>query len=407
MEIYYYKAVARNGELLEGELEAASTDEVIDYLQNIGHIPLGVTKEIKRSKLLRFYLKKLFWKHRLSTQDIMFFTRQISTLLQAGVPLDQALSMLAKLSTQPALKNTINDIHQRIREGSTMAEAIEAQGSVFNKFYLHTVRAGESGGALHIVLDRLADYLERSAELRSNILSALLYPTILFTVAVVSIFILIGFVVPQFLPLFEDVGQALPLLTQIVFSGSTFVQHYYGLMLLLMILAIYLFTRWLGQMQNRLRWDKWCLQLPLYGQLIAKLDVARFTRTLGTLLTNGVPLLTAVMIVKEIIHNQILANIVKDASQSLEQGNGLASVLAESDQFPKLAVQLIQIGEETGKLESMLLKTADIYEQESNTTIKRLLILLEPVLILSLGGMIAIIITSILLAILGLNQLVI
>ncbi len=407
MPIYLYKALTTSGETLIGEIDAPSKNVAIDRLQHAGHIPLSAVEKKGNRKTSFLDFKKIFDLEKVSAKDITLFTRELSTLLQAGLALDHALTTLEDISPHPALKKMLANINQQVKGGEPLSNAMEAQGQTFSKLYLNTIRAGEAGGSMHVVLERLADYLERTDELRNEVLSALLYPAILFMVAMLSIFILLSFVVPQFVPLFEDVGQALPLLTQVVFTSAELIQSYWWVILATVIFFIWIVDKKLQNPVTRMRWDDWCLGVPLYGELITKLDVARFARTLGTLLINGVPLLIAIGIVKEVVSNRVLARTINEAAKELEQGGGLAKHLAQSDRFPQLAVQLIHVGEETGQLESMLLKTADIYEDESKTTIKRLLTLLEPVLILSLGAIIAIIIISILMAILGLNELVI
>lgn len=406
MPIFSYKALSSSGETLAGEIEAPSKNLAIDRLQSTGHIPLSVGEKKSDKKLSFFFFKKIFDHDKVSASEVALFTRELSTLLQAGLALDHALTILEGVSPNPVFKKMMSNINQRVKGGEMLSIAMEAQEQTFSKLYLNTIRAGEAGGAMHIVLDRLADYLERTAELRNNVLSALLYPSILLMVAILSVFILLSFVVPQFVPLFEDMGQTLPLLTQLVFNSAALIQSYWWLIFALLIPLIWFIDKKLQNPLARLRWDNCCLSIPLYGELIVKLDVARFTRTLGTLLMNGVPLLTAIDIVKEVINNRVLARTINNAAKGLEQGRGLAKHLEQSEQFPSLAVQLIHVGEETGQLESMLLKTADIYEDESRTTIKRLLILLEPILILGLGIVIAMIIISILLPMLGLTDLV-
>jgi len=407
MPIYLYKALTTSGETLIGEIDAPSKSIAIDRLQHAGHIPLSAVEKKGKGKSSFLDLKKIIDRDKVSAKDITLFTRELSTLLQAGLALDHALTTLEEISPHPALKKMLANINQQVKGGEPLSTAMEAQGQTFSKLYLNTIRAGEAGGSMHVVLERLADYLERSDELRNEVLSALLYPAILFMVAILSIFILLSFVVPQFVPLFEDVGQALPLLTQVVFTSAEFIQSYWWVILAAVIFFIWIADKKLQNPVTRMRWDDWCLDVPLYGELITKLDVARFSRTLGTLLINGVPLLISIGIVKDVVSNRVLARTINEAAKGLEQGRGLAKHLAQSDRFPQLAIQLIHVGEETGQLESMLLKTADIYDDESKTTIKRLLTLLEPVLILSLGAIIAIIIISILMAILGLNELVI
>ena len=407
MPIFLYKALTASGEKLIGEIDAPSKSVAIDRLQHAGHIPLSAVEKKGNRKTSFLDFKKIIDRDKVSAKDITLFTRELSTLLQAGLALDHALTTLEDISSHPALKKMLGNINQQVKGGEPLSTAMEAQGQTFGKLYLNTIRAGEAGGSMHVVLERLADYLERSDDLRNEVLSALLYPAILFMVALLSIFILLSFVVPQFVPLFEDVGQALPLLTQLVFTSAELIQSYWWVILAAVIFFIWIVDKKLQNPVTRMRWDGWCLDVPLYGELITRLDVARFSRTLGTLLMNGVPLLIAIGIVKEVVSNRVLARTINEAAKGLEEGRGLAKHLAQSDRFPQLAIQLIHVGEETGQLESMLLKTADIYDDESKTTIKRLLILLEPALILGLGAIIAIIIISILMAILGLNELVI
>ncbi len=407
MPIFDYKVVGADGDILEGNMDALSQEEVVERLQSSGNVPLHIEENKEQLKTLPTFSILFAKRNKVSFNDISLFTRELATILQAGLALDHALEILEGLSEKPPLKKMIRTINQKIKGGATFSSALESQGEIFDSLYLNTVKAGEAGGAVNIVLERLADYLERSAELRSTILSALFYPAILCFVALLSIFALLSFVVPQFVPLFEDVGQALPTLTQLVFYLAEIIQNYWWLMFALFALIIWIGDRHLRIAENRYQCDRWLLGLPLIGELITKLDVARFSRTLGTLLYNGVPLLTAISIVKEVMSNQVLSKIVNDTANNLERGSRLAKPLSDSGLFPVLAIQLIQVGEETGQLESMLFKTAEIYEKESRTTINRILVLMEPILILSLGAVIAVIIISILIAMLGLNDLVI
>ena len=389
-------------------MDASTQSMVIDRLQNAGHHPISadqISSSLSPSRPNLF--DTIFQKDKISSKDISILTRELATLLRAGLPLDNALQILENLNLAGPVKTTAQDIHARVQGGASFSDALEAQGGVFNQLYLSMIRAGEAGGALDCVLEQLADYLEQTADMKATITSTLIYPSILFLIAGISIFALLFFVVPQFVPLFEDAGQALPFTTQIVFGTAELLRQYWWIILGLFAVTVWIIDRQLRDQYYRQRWDTWCLRLPIYGELIIKLEVARFARTLGTLLANGVPMLTAITIVREVIVNRVITNIVDGVATSLEQGRGIARPLLESSYFPTLAVQLIQVGENTGQLEDMLLKIADIYDNESRTTIKRLLTLLEPVLIIGLGAIIAFIIISILVAILGLNELVI
>ena len=408
MPAFHYKAVAASGEMLEGEMDAPSQSIAIERLQSAGHMPISAEERTGKAGPSRLHLlSTAFQVKQIRSKDINILTRELATLLHAGLPIDHALKILEELSSHAPVKALVMDIYSRVQGGATLSNAMEAQGEAFSHLYLNTIRAGEASGALDVVLTRLADYMERSAELRSSVFSALLYPAILFVVAVMSIFVLMTFVVPQFVPLFEDVGQALPLLTQLVFGSAELMRQYWWILLALVAFSAWLINKQLQNPDVQLLWHARCLQIPLYGELITKLEVARFTRTLGTLLVNGVPLLSAVAIVRDAMSNRVLANVIDEVALSLEQGDRLARPLAQSNLFPPLAVQLIAVGEETGQIENMLLKVADIYDDETRITIKRFLTLVEPVLILGLGLVIALIIISILVAMLGLNELVV
>ena len=406
MPVFRYRAVSHGGEMLQGEIEAPSKAAAIEKLQGAGHLPISAEEG---DAAIRGQRPVFRWPRpgAAGHDAIRAMTRELATLLKAGLPLDQALKTLADVSASPAVKKLVRDIYARVQGGAALSRAMEAQGESFSRLYLNLIRAGEAGGALETVLQRLADYLERSAALRASIVSALIYPVILLCIALFSVSALLVFVVPQFVPLFEDTGAALPLATRLVFGAAEGLQRFWWALPLALSVGGWLLQNRLKAPAGRLRWHSFLLRLPLWGGLITRLEVARFARTLGTLLGNGVPLLAGVALVREVISNQAIAAIMSRVTARLEQGGRLAEALVREPHFPALAVQLIRVGEESGQLEAMLLKIADIYDTEVNTTIKRLLALVEPVLILGLGGLIAVIIISILVAILGLNELVV
>ncbi|HUM90290.1 MAG: type II secretion system inner membrane protein GspF [Candidatus Competibacter sp.] len=404
MPRYRYEAVDAAGETLRDELEAPTPDAAVEQLRDRGLLPLSVNEA--KGGLFRGGLgQPLFSKRRaLSRKAIGLFTQQLASLLGAGMPLDRALTILIGVAEDEQSKTLLERVQEKVRGGSALADALEAQGA-FSRFYLNMIRAGEAGGALETVLKRLNEFLERSQALRETVTSALIYPTILLTVAALSVIILLTFVVPQFERLFADAGKALPLATQIVIAIGNGFQHYWWAGLLVIGLIVMTVRRQLSQPENRARWDHWLLRLPLIGDLIAKVETARLSRTLGTLLGNGVSLLNALTIVRETLSNQVLAVALGEVAEHAKTGRGLAEPLLETGNFPKLAVQMIRVGEETGQLQEMLIQVADTYDGEVQTAVKRLLTLLEPVLILGLGVVIAAIIMSILVAILSLNEL--
>ncbi|MBK1647499.1 type II secretion system F family protein [Rhabdochromatium marinum] len=401
MARFMYKAVKLDGEEIEGEQEAVDEAALIARLQGEGLIPL-VTRPAGglRARLARRRRKEL------STKDIEVLTRQLATLLESGLTLDRSLQVLSDLGTDEVVIRVLADLQDRVRGGATFSAALEAQGGQFPKLYVNMVRAGEASGALDEVLTRLADYLERSAELRGTVSSALVYPMILLFVAGLSVILLLVFVVPQFTVLFEDMGAALPLPTQIVVGTGDLFRSYWWALLVVIALAAVLIERWLLDPDNRRRFDFRVMSLPLFGDLIWKMETARFCHTLSTLLKNGLPLLSGLNLAKQVISNRKIGEGLDQVGEDLKHGRGIAGPLQQHEVLPQLAQQMIRVGEESGTLDAMLAKVADIFDRETRTSVQRLLTLLEPLLIIGLGIIVAGIIISILMAILGANDLV-
>ena len=407
MPIFHYKAVASDGQSLQGEIEALSKADAISRLQQAGHLPISAEEVASKRQFSFSTIRKQFQRNKVSQADVVILTRELATLTQAGLPLDHALKTLAGLDMSAPVQELLQSILSKIEGGASLSDAMTEHADVFSRLYLNMIRAGEASGAMDVVIERLANYLERMSDLRSSVITALIYPIILLAVSLLSLLILMTFVVPQFIPLFEDVGQALPLLTQIVFSVSELFRQYWWLGLGLFTLTVWFADKQLKDADKRLGFDALCLRLPIIGELLKQMEMARFARTLGTTMANGVPLLTGIRLVREVIGNRVIANVMDGVTASLEQGQTMTLPLKKSKVCPALATQLIEVGEESGQLESMLIKIADIYDREVQTSIKRMLTFFEPILILGLGGLIAVIITSILLAILGLNDLVV
>jgi general secretion pathway protein F len=404
MPVFQYKAATAAGDIINGTLNGNSRDQVVARIQALGQVPIRVDEATHTTGSSG---KRRLRSGRITDQNIANLTRELGTLLHAGLPLDRALSIMATLSEGERLKQMLESVREQVKGGATLADAMQSQEGVFNRFYINLLRAGESGGALGVVLERLAEHLEQSREIRETLTSALIYPAILIIVALVSIFILLGYVVPQFKELFEGVGQVLPLPTRITIAVGDALQNYGWLGVLLVAGGVWLVRYQLSQPRSRYQWHARLLKLPLAGTIITRVEVARFARTLGTLLHNGVPLLKAMSIVKDTVDNQVIATGLERVAGSLQQGQSLAGPLAEMAHFPPFAAHMIRVGEETGRLEEILLQVAKIYDRETRVSIKRALALLEPVLILVLGVIIAAVIISILMAILGINQLVI
>jgi general secretion pathway protein F len=404
MATFEYKAATSAGEVVNGVLTASTRAHVIEQLQSLGHVPIRVDESAAQSPAR----SRIQWRRqRVTADDIGTITRELSTLLQAGLPLDRALSILISLADNEPLAEMLGAIRDRVKEGGTLADAMEEQGPVFSHFYISLLRAGESGGALEIVLERLADHLENAKEMRNALTSALIYPAILVVVAIVSIFILLGYVVPQFTQMFDGMGEALPVSTRITIAVGEGLQAW-GWLLIVMLAAGFWFLRsQLADPASAYKWHAGLLRLPVLGEIVVKKEVARFAHTLSTLLQNGIPLLKALIIVKDTMGNRVLADGLERVTSGLKEGQSLADPLSEVPHFSSFAVHMIRVGEESGELDSILQKVATTFDRDTQVTIKRAMSLLEPMLILVLGVVIAAVIISILVAILSINELVV
>ncbi|HXX86202.1 MAG TPA: type II secretion system F family protein [Casimicrobiaceae bacterium] len=411
MALYRYKAVNAAGDVAAGELEAANESEIVDRLRDQGLLPMqvetaaaargAVVKAASAPRGARFFAPK-----KVTRDHLLAFTRELATLLRAGLPLDRALEILIGLAQAPPVARLLQTIRDDVRGGKSLSQALDTHRNVFSRFYVNIVRAGEAGGALGAVLTRLADTMERNKDLRESVRSALIYPTILVCVAAISVLILLAVVVPQFQKTFAQAGKALPLPTEIVIMAGTALRDYWWLMFLVIAATVWI-VRWrLSSPEVRLRWDARVLRMPLIGDLMARVEVARFARTLATLLANGVTLLSGLAIVKETVGNTVMAQALDGVVTRLREGKGFGRPLAETALYPKLATQMILVGEESGRLEEMLNRVADVYDREVQIAIKRFLAVLEPALILGLAVLIGGIVFSILLGVMGMSELV-
>jgi general secretion pathway protein F len=405
MPLFTYKAINSLGEAEEGIRDSIDERHLIAALQSEGYIPIRVAPANSRS-FLGLGLGLGAKQSKLSQKDIALLTGELATLLESGLPLDKSLLVLMDLTEDnERLNKLIARVLDKVKGGATLADALEQQSGMFSKFYLNMIRAGEAGGSLGDVLTRLGDYLERSQELKDTVSTALIYPAILLVMSLASLFVMLTFVVPQFTEMFESAGKALPVSTQIVVGLANWLQSYWWALLAgIIFISSYMKLQFADPIKKKV-WDGRLLKLPLAGTIITNKETANISRTLGTLLGNGVSILAALTIVRETVDNLVLAAAIADAEEQLKQGKHLSDALLEKRIFPKLAMQMIKMGEETGRLEEMLLRVATIYDKQLRVAIARLLAFLEPVLIISLGLMIAGIIVSILLAILSVNDL--
>ncbi|OPY02987.1 MAG: putative type II secretion system protein F [Syntrophorhabdus sp. PtaB.Bin047] len=395
MAMYSYTATTLEGAIVEGVVEASDERNAVEKIRNAGVIPLKVS-------LPREGLRKTF-AMRSSRGDLLTFTTELSALLGAGLPIDRSLNILSEITEGKQMKEVINSVLKGIREGSSFSEALQRHPAVFPRLYVSMIRAGETGGVLDIVLDKLNEFLESAKELKDSIVSAMVYPLILTVTGGMSIVILLTFVIPRFSAIFKEIGGSLPLSTQIILTVSQVLRSWWWVLFPVAAVVLVFLRIYAGTDQGALRWDE--LKLRLLGDVVRKLETARFCRTLGTLLKSGVPFLQALGNAKDVIGNRIMAGSVESITKNVREGRGIAGPLMEAGVFPQLALSMIKVGEETGQLDSMLLKVAATYEKALRDAVKRFMSLLEPAIILGMGIIIAFIVVSMLMAVFSILEL--
>jgi len=393
-----------DGKLIEGTMEAADDGTVAMKLQEMGLLPVRI--DFSDSKMLLKREIEWPWKRKkVRRKDLLVFTQELHTLVKSGFPLDRSLTIISQIAESPSLRDIVQDILKEVKGGKSFSEALGKHTDVFPKVYINMIRAGEAGGALEEVLAHLTTYLVRSDDLRSYIVGALIYPILLSVVALASITILTLFVVPKFVLIFEDIGVPLPLPMVILRGISALFTNFWWLILALLVILGMYFRRFRNSTSGRMKWDRWLLRIPLLGTVLRKVEVARFSRSMGTLLHGGVPLLQAMTIVREIIGNQSIAVAIEPIRTGIKKGEGIAQPMKQSAVFPPLAMHLIEVGEETGRLDSMLNQVADVYDVEVRNSIKNLIAFFEPALIVLMGLIIGAIVISMLTAIFSINEI--
>jgi type II secretion system protein F len=409
---FQYRAADPQGKIVEGTIEALETAAVVSRLQDRGLIPIRIGTAAADGKVkgkaaggTRLALPSMPALRRgIGQKDLLIITQELSTLLSAGLPLDRSLGTLVELADKPELKAVLSDVLQSVRGGKSIAEAM-SKHPFFPGLYVNMVRAGEVGGFLEVVLERLYEYLERSQEVRDEARAALAYPVVLTCAMGVSILVLLTYVLPKFSALFNDMGKTLPLSARVVMAVSEGLRNYWWLGLAIIALLVFGVRYWVRTPKGSLTWDQWKLRLFVVGDVVRKMEVAKIARTLGTLLKSGVPMVQALGIVKEITNNQVVARSLAEVEVGVREGAGVAEPLARSGVFPPLAIQMISVGEDTGKLDDMLLKVAGYFDREVRVRVQQFTRLLEPVLILVMGLAVGFIVVSMLSAIFSVNDL--
>ena len=401
MASFTYKAVGRDGKTRQGVVEASGQELASRQLRAQGLTLLKLEAGNSLDDPEKIVGKPP------SRQEVLSMTSELAVLLRAGLPLDRALKVLIDMAVQPQMQFLLNDLLKAVKGGKALSIAMQSHEKIFGSFYISMVRSGEASGQLSEVLDRLVEYLENAKANRDSVVSALIYPAILLVVAVLSIVLMLGFVVPQFESLFEDMGEALPLLTQMVLSGADFIKSWGWLLLIAIIGGGIVFRNWSSTDQGRAALDRRMLGLPLAGGIVFEFEVSKFARTTGTLLGNGVSLLKAISIAIDTVDNRVIRDALQVLPPAVKGGQRMSIALEESKMFTPMVIQMIRVGEESGSLDKMLLELAKVFDDHVQSGVKRGLALLEPILILTMGFIIAVIIIAILMGILSVNDLAI
>jgi general secretion pathway protein F len=403
MPVFTYRAADRRGQTIDGVMEAVDARAVAEQLRKDSYYPIKVAPQSERTSVFSFGGGT---SSRVRQRDLMAMTQMLATLFEAGLPLDRALAILEELAPSPRIRTIVSDLLRSVRGGSSLSEAMtKHHPRPFSRLYINMVRSGEKGGVLEVSLRRLAEFLEARAAFNEAVVSALAYPAVILTVGAGAIIFLMTFVIPRFAIIFKDLGQAIPLPTQILLEVSGAVVSYWWIGVLVALAAVLGWRMWTSSAEGRLAWDQTLLRLPLIGGLTLKVETARFARTLGTMLKSGVPVLGAMAVVGDMMSNQAIGGAVSRLADGVKRGGTIASGMKEHTAFPALAVHMVRVGEETGRLEEMLLKTADTFETDVRSEMKRVLGLLEPIIILSMGVIVAFIVVAMLLAIFSINEM--
>lgn len=407
MPVYEYLALDDGGRRIKGVIDAVNAVGARQKLRESSVFPIELKETGGRHKdaAARSGNGGIFGKIRFS--DIAVMTRQLATLLGAGLPLVPALAVLVSQTNHQQLKNTLARIKEEVNEGKSLTAGMSIFPQIFSPFYINMVKAGEASGTINLVLERLADFSENQQALGTKIRSALAYPLIMFFVGAMVIFFLVTFVVPNITKIFEEMHQTLPGITILLIAVSSFLKSFWWIVLLIVI-ASFLTARYaiVRTERGQYLWDRIKLKTPLIGSLNQKIAVARFSRTLGTLLQSGVPLLASLEIAANVVNNRLMADAVRQAAKDVEEGQSLSLPLSRSGLFPPMASEMIAVGEQSGNVEAMLSRIADAFEKETAAQIMTLTSLLEPLMILVMGFLVGFIVVSVLLPIFEMNQLV-
>ncbi len=407
MPIYEYKAFDQKGKSRKGIIEAENETGARSKLRATGMYPEMLRENFSHTaKKGKSMLAVSFSMERIKSSEIHIFTRQLATLLGAGIPLVSALSSLLEQTVNPALKKVLAQIKDGVNEGNTLTNALARHPKLFSTIYINMVRAGEASGALDIVLEKLADFGEKQQMLQGRLKAALVYPVFMAVIGSAILFILITYIVPNITKVFADMERTLPLPTRLLITLSDFLRGYWWLALLGLAGLAFALRAYIRSSKGRRRWDLLKLKAPIIGSVAQKVILARFASTMASLLGSSVPLVTSMQIVRSIVNNALIAEVIDEAIERIRKGKSMASSLGLSPWFPPIFVQMIGVGEQSGNLEPMLIKVSDAYEREVDMAIMGMTSLIEPIMIAAMGAAVGFVVLSILLPIFEMNQMV-
>ncbi|MBN2189933.1 MAG: type II secretion system inner membrane protein GspF [Candidatus Aureabacteria bacterium] len=413
MGMFNYNAMDSKGKEIHGTLEASNVNDAIAKLRDKGLFPTKVTQQDAKKPVMGAPQqgKKSFMQMELSflgggvkSKSLAMFTRQLATLIDAGLPLLRCLNVLKSQEKNATLKRTVSELSDMVEGGSTFSEALAHYPKIFSKLFVNMVKAGEAGGVLELVLNRVADFMEKSEKLKAKVKSAMIYPAFVIIVALGVLAFLMAFIVPKFGDMFKDLKLELPPVTQFLINASDFCINNWYYPIITVVLIVVLIKLLAKTKKGKLTMDSLKLNMPIFGSLVRKVAIARFTRTLGTLITSGVPILQALSIVKDTVGNEVISTAVESVHDSIREGESIVEPLRQSKVFPPVVVSMIDVGEETGELAEMLIKIADNYDEDVDNAVAGLTSLLEPVLIVSLAVIVGFIVIALFLPLIALIQ---
>jgi len=407
MPTFFYKATNTSGKIETGTLEVSNKKAALQKLERMGLFPIKVSDDQNRKREIHFKsidFKDFLPSHRISGQNVLDFTDKLGTMLRSGLPLAKALGLVIETTAHAPMQEVARQILKDVSAGKTFADALARHPKVFERLYLNMVRTGEAAGVLEQVLDNVREYLERRQELKGFLISSLIYPSILLMTGLGTVAVLVLFVLPRFQKVFDQVGQELPWITQIMVDMTATLSSYKYLIIILLLSAWFGFRHWVGSPEGRYQWDAFKLKLPILGTIFTEIEVNRFSQTLGILLRSSVSLLEAMAIARDISDNKVFEKAMEPIIKGIKKGDGMSMPMVQSGVFPKMAVHLVTVGEETGTLGDMFAKIAAIYQASLEKTIKRVLAMFEPLMILFMFVVVGFIVAAMLMAVTSLSN---